>query len=72
METTTVKLHRDTKLALDDLRSERESYDEVIGKLITHRKNKDLKKELMQGYKSMGKTDLAILEEWETSSQDFE
>lgn len=72
MEITTVKLHKETKIALDDLRSERESYDEVISKLISHHKNKNLHRELVHAYKSMGKQDLAILEEWENASREVE
>ena len=72
MDTTTIKLYKETKSALDQLREERESYDELISKLISHVKNRNLKKELKLGYQKMGKTDLAVLEEWETASEEVE
>ena len=71
MKTTTVKLYKKTKAELDSVRAERESYDLVISRLISHVKKQNLKKELIAAYKSMSQTDLAILEEWESSSQEF-
>jgi hypothetical protein len=71
MKTTTVKLYKKTKAELDSVRAERESYDVVISRLISHVKKQNLKKELIAAYKSMGQADLAILEEWESSSQEL-
>ncbi len=34
-------------------------------------KNKNLKKELVEAYKSMGKRDLEILEDWEPASKEL-
>ncbi|HLC58694.1 MAG TPA: hypothetical protein VJI68_02440 [Candidatus Nanoarchaeia archaeon] len=72
MDITTIKLHKNTKSALDELRSENETYDNIINKLITKIKDKNLKKELIEAYKNMGKEDLRLLEEWETASNEFE
>lgn len=72
METTTVKLHKSTKSSLDQLRSNSESYDELINKLILQSKNKDLKNKLIESYKKMGKAELELLEEWEYASKELE
>lgn len=71
MDTTTVKIHRGTKSALDELKSNNESYDDVITNLISTSKNKNLKKELIEAYKSMGKKDLETLKEWEIASNEI-
>ena len=60
MEVTTVKLHKSTKSALDKLRVEKDSYDEVISKLIAQTENKNLKEELIQAYQSLGTEDLQL------------
>ena len=72
MKVTTVKLYKTTKSALDELREEGESYDQVIGKLISQSAHKNLRERLIAGYKSMGKSDIKLLEEWEASSAEVE
>ena len=72
MEVTTVKIRDSTKMALDGMKKDRESYDEVIERLIAQIKNKSLKKELIEGYKSMGKEDLELLEEWDSISAEID
>ena len=44
MTITTVKIRIETKSSLDKLKSERESYDEVIAKLVLAVKKKNLNK----------------------------
>ncbi len=68
MQVTTVKLHKSTKAALDQLKGGRESYDELIAKLIAQNKRKDLRTELIRGYQNMGKADLKLLQDWEAAS----
>ncbi len=68
MSTTTVKIRESTKSALDEIKNERESYDEVIGKLLSLAKNRSLKEQLIEGYKARRKEDLEILKEWEGAS----
>ena len=70
MNATTIKLHKRTKSALDELRSENESYESVISKLIMQARNKNLKNELIAAYKQLGKEELEILNEWEAASQE--
>ncbi|MBI4140438.1 hypothetical protein HY485_01230 [Candidatus Woesearchaeota archaeon] len=70
MEVTTVKVQKRTKLALEELKVERESFDVVISKLILCAKKIDLKKRLIEAYKSMGKNDVLVLKEWETASRE--
>lgn len=72
MDVTTVKLHKNTKLALDSLRKEQDSYDEIITRLIFLAKKRDIKERLVDGYKIMGKADLKLLEEWEIASKEVE
>ncbi len=69
---TTVKLSVRTKMALNGLKSERETYDQVISKLTAQAKEKTLKSSLAEAYKSLGKEELEILEEWEAASTNFE
>ena len=70
MNATTIKLHKRTKSALDELRSENESYESVINKLIMQARNKNLKNELIAAYKQLGKEELDTLKEWEAASQE--
>jgi len=70
METTTIKLRKDTKNNLDVVRLESESYDEAIQRILKDMKHKELKKQLIECYKHMGKEDLKILQEWENTSLD--
>ncbi len=72
MDITTIKLHKRTKHALDRLRLKRDSYDLAIQKLIFQVMHDNLKKKLIEGYSSLGKEDLAILNEWETASNELE
>ncbi len=69
---TTVKLSVRTKMALNGLKSERETYDQVISKLAAQAKEKTLKSDLVEAYKRLGKEELKILEEWEAASTSFE
>ena len=70
MEVTTIKLHKNVKSALDKLKKDNESYETVIGKLISQVRNKGLKDELIVAYKSVGIEELETLNEWETASQE--
>ena len=68
---TTVKLQRRTKAALDVLKSERETYDQVISKLVSQAREKAVKSELVEAYKCLGKDELKILEDWEAASTEL-
>lgn len=69
---TTIKLQKSTKSALDSLKVRSESYDAAIRKIISIIKNKNLKAELIEAYKSMGKKDLEVLQDWEQASSDID
>ena len=68
---TTVKLNKRTKVALEELKSERETYDDVINKLVLQAKRKTIAVELAKEYKSLGKEDIELLQEWETASSEI-
>lgn len=70
MEVTTVKIHKNTKLALDVLKYEEDTYDDIIGRLISESKKEDLKEKLIEDYKSIDEEDLEILNEWESASSE--
>ncbi|HIG93820.1 MAG: hypothetical protein QT02_C0004G0010 [archaeon GW2011_AR9] len=72
MDTTTVKIHQSTKEDLDELRQDYETYDDVINKLISEVKKKNLVKELIEGYKSNAKRDKQMVKEWDHTSEDWE
>ncbi len=71
MSATTIKLHFSTKHALDDFRGNEESYDEVIQKLISEVKSKNLVKELIAAYQNKAEEDKKIVAEWSPSSPDW-
>ncbi len=72
MTITTIKLKESTKLDLKDFRAKSASYDEVIRKLISNIKSKNLKEELINGYKESAKSDLESLKEWENVSTELD
>ena len=69
---TTIKLQKRTKYVLDNLKDNSESYDAAIRRIISSVKNKNLKADLIEAYKSMGKKDLGMLEEWDKASGELE
>ncbi len=71
-EVTTVKLNKRTKATLDELKGERETYDDVISKLVSQVRVKSMKAELAEEYKKLGKDDLRLMQEWETASSELE
>ena len=68
---TTIKLKRSTKSAIDGIKDESESYDSAIKKLISHARNINLRQELTDAYKNMGRADLKLLDEWDSASQEI-
>ncbi len=71
MDITTVKIKKRTKSALNQFREKSESYDNIINKLISKIKSKNLKNELIQGYKESAKDNIKLLEEWENASKEL-
>ena len=71
MDITTVKIHQSTKNALDEIRTNYESYDEVIKRLVSEAKHKNLVKELVAAYKTKAIEDKNINQDWEKSSPDW-
>ena len=69
---TTIKLQKRTKSELDQIRVKSESYDTTIRKLMSNVKNTNLKAELIEGYKMMGKKELQFLKEWDIASSELE
>ena len=72
METTTIKLHKKTKNELDTIKEDKETYEDTIHRLISTTKKRNLKKELIEAYQSMGKEDLELLAEWDVTSPEIE
>ena len=72
MTDTTVKIHPSTKNALDNLKGEYDTYDDVINKLISEVKNKNLVREMIAGYKSNRERDQKLVKEWEHTSEDWD
>lgn len=72
MEATTIKLHTKTKRDLDDLRNETESYEQVVERLISTVRRKNLRKELKEGYLAMAEVDREIAKEWEAVDAEIE
>ena len=68
---TTIKLQKSTKSELDNLKLKSESYNAAISRLISNAMNLNLKAELIEAYKGMGRKDLELLEEWEQASNEL-
>lgn len=66
---TTIQLREEVKRALDRLKENRETYEEVIVKLVTEvEKNKRNQEELLiEGYKEMAEESLKMQKEWEST-----
>lgn len=72
MEATTIKIHEETKLLLDEIKDDGESYDFVINRMVSEVKNKNLTKELVEAYGRKAKEDKQINKEWDKASLDWE
>ena len=70
MTITTVKLQQQTKAALDHLKSEGQTYDQVISHILHQLHEKGIKKRLVEGYKQTAERDRKIANEWEITSQE--
>ena len=70
MQATTVKIHPQTKMALDKLKEDSESYDDVIEKLVTAKNKKTLREELIREYQSITKDEVKEFNEWEETAVD--
>ncbi len=66
---TTIQLREEVKRALDRLKENRETYEEVIVKLVDGmEKNKRNQEEmLIEGYKEMAEESLKMQKEWEST-----
>ena len=65
---TTVKVYEETKLGLDEIRLDSESYDDIISRLILKFKRSMLRNNLKEGYLKNNADDLKLANEWENSS----
>ncbi len=70
MESAIVKLHKETKDALDRLKETRESYDHVIRRLLSHEKKRSLRKDLIEAYESMTPDEFDEFQKWESASSE--
>ena len=70
---TTIQIHEKIKLRLDDLKQERESYEDVIVNLIekVEKQKKDQTSLLIQGYKEMAQESARITKEWSFIDKDW-
>ena len=64
---TTIQLNEDVKKALDRIKSNKETYEDVIINLMKIAEEKKRKQEhlLIEGYKKMAEESLKIAKEWE-------
>lgn len=63
---TTIQLNEDVKTALDRLKTNKETYEQVILNLmkIAEKCKRDKEQLLIEGYKEMAKESLRISKEW--------
>ena len=71
---TTIQIHEKIKQRLDDLKQERESYEDVIVGLIEkiEKQKKSQTSILIQGYKEMSKESLKVTKEWSFTDKDWD
>lgn len=69
---TTIKLQKSTKSELEQLKLKSESYNAAIKRLISDAMKSNLKAELIEAYRGIGKKDLELLEEWEQASSEMQ
>ena len=69
MQATTLKIKKNTKSELDTFRKQNESYDEIINNIMQQIRTKNLKKQLIEAYKT-SKNEISLLEEWENASKE--
>jgi len=74
MKVTTIQIHENVKSELDKLKKGKESYEDVIQKLIEYieRRKKEERSLMIEGYKEKAKDDLRIAKEWATTELDWE
>ena len=69
---TTIQLNEDVKKALDRMKSNKETYEEVILNLmkIAEKHKREQEQLLIEGYKEMADESLRIAREWEGTLMD--
>ncbi|MBI2042923.1 hypothetical protein HYT25_00865 [Candidatus Pacearchaeota archaeon] len=69
---TTIQLNENVKKALDRIKSDKETYEEVIVNLMKFAEEQKRKQEelLIEGYKEMAEESLRIAKEWEGTLMD--
>ena len=71
---TTIQLNEDVKKALDRMKSNKETYEEVILNLmkIAEKCKREQEQLLIEGYKEMAEESLKITKEFEAIEEDFD
>jgi len=71
---TTIQLNENVKIALDRLKSNKETYEEVILNLmrIAEKCKREKEQLLIEGYKEMAEESLKITKEFEAIEEDFD
>ena len=66
---TTIQLNEDVKIALDRLKTNKETYEQVILNLmeIAEKQKRGQEQLLIEGYKEMAEESLKITKEWEAT-----
>lgn len=69
---TTIQLNESVKKELDKLKNEKETYEDVILKLMifSEKQKRNQKELLIEGYKEMAEDSLRITKEWEGTLMD--
>ncbi len=69
---TTIQLNENVKIALDRIKTNRETYEEVIVNLLKIAELQKRRQEslLIEGYKEMAEESLRIAKEWEGTLMD--
>jgi len=71
---TTIQLNENVKKALDRMKENKETYEEVILNLmkIAEKQKREQKQLLIEGYKEMAEESLKINKEFEAIEEDFD
>ena len=71
---TSIQVHEKLKLQLDNLKEEKESYEEVISKLIsqTEKQKRAQVALLIGGYKEMAQESMKVTKEWSSIDKSWD
>ncbi len=72
VDITTIKLRKSTKISLEKLRTSKESYDDVVKRLIARSIQKIMVQELRYGYQTSSVSNKDMVKLWDGTTAEHE